>query len=361
MSLINRYILSTFGRIFLLSLAAFAGLYLLIDFFERVDDFIEYRATPYQYIFYFLGKVPLIVSQVAPLAVLMGVFMTLGGLSRNNELNALRASGISLVRIATPLLGVALLISVAVLTIVEYVVPITTRQTNYILETELKGRQQQTFRRDRIWLREGQNLIHVRLAVPEEGLMRGVTFYQVDEEFGLRRRLDADLGRYQGGGRWLFEEVVERTFDSDSGELATLTFDRERAIPFARVPDDFRAPTQKNVELGFRELRRAVRRLHAEGYDATRYRVDMHSRLAVPFASLIMALLGIPFALQKGRGASFASGIAITIGIGAAFHIINATITAFGYSAVLPPLFAAWSANLLFGMLGVWLLLSSRQ
>jgi lipopolysaccharide export system permease protein len=360
MSLINRYILSTFGRIFFLSLAAFAGLYLLIDFFERVDNLIEYRATPYQYLVYFLGKVPLIVSQVAPLAVLMGVFMTLGGLSRNNELNALRASGISLLRIAAPLLGVALLISGSVLIIVEYVVPISTRQSTYVMETELRGKTRQIFRRDRIWFREGQNLIHVRLAIPEEGLMRGITIYEVDEEFGMRRRLDADLALYENG-RWTFEEITERTFDPLSGELAELTFAPRGDLPFGRTPEDFRAPAQKNVELGFRELRQTVARLRAEGYDATRYRVDMHSRLAVPFASLIMALLGIPFALQKGRGTSFASGIAITIGIGAAFHIINATITAFGYSAVLPPLLAAWSANLLFGMLGIWLLLSTRQ
>jgi lipopolysaccharide export system permease protein len=360
MSLINRYILSTFGRIFFLSLTAFAGLYLLIDFFERVDSLIEYQATPYQYIAYFLGKIPLIVTQVAPLGVLMGVFMTLGGLSRNNELNALRASGISLLRIAAPLLGVALLISAAVLTLAEYVVPISTRQSTYIMETELKGQAQQIFRRDRVWFREGQNLIHVLLAIPEQGLMRGITFYEVDENFAMQRRLDADLARYEEGS-WTFEEVTERTFDPISGELATLSFAQRRTLPFSRTPKDFRAPAQKNVELGFRELRQTVMRLRAEGYDATRYRVDMHSRLAVPVASLIMALLGIPFALQKGRGTSFASGIAITIGIGAAFHIINATLTAFGYSSVLPPLLAAWSANLLFGMLGIWMLLSTRQ
>jgi lipopolysaccharide export system permease protein len=360
MSLINRYILSTFGRIFFLSLAAFAGLYLLIDFFERVDNLIEYQATPYQYLVYFLGKIPLIVVQVAPLAVLMGVFMTLGGLSRNNELNALRASGISLLRIAAPLLGVAMLISAAVLTLAEYLVPLSTRQSTYVMETELKGRVQQVFRRDRVWFREGQKLIHVRLAIPEQGLMRGITIYEVDEEFGMRRRLDADLAQYEDG-RWTFEAITERTFDPGSGELAALSFAERRTIPLGRAPEDFRAPAQKNVEFGFRELRQMVTRLADEGYDATRYRVDMHSRLAVPFASLIMALLGIPFALQKGRGTSFASGIALTVAIGAAFHIINATLTAFGYSAVLPPLLAAWSANLLFGMLGIWLLLSTRQ
>jgi lipopolysaccharide export system permease protein len=128
-----------------------------------------------------------------------------------------------------------------------------------------------------------------------------------------------------------------------------------------KTPEDFKMPEQKNTELGFRELYRISQRLQEEGYDAIRYRVDMHARLATPFAAVIMAFLGIPFALQKGRGSNIALGVAITIAIGAGFHIVNALITAFGYSAVLPPFVAAWSANILFGLFGLWLLLSVRQ
>ena len=113
MTLISRYILSTFCRIFSLALAAFIGLYLLVDFFERVDNFIEYGAAAHLYLQYFLYKIPFIAVQVTPLACLLAVFMTLGGFSRSNELTAMHGAGISLLRITLPLLGTGLLSAVA--------------------------------------------------------------------------------------------------------------------------------------------------------------------------------------------------------------------------------------------------------
>jgi lipopolysaccharide export system permease protein len=360
MRLLNRYILTTYARVFFLSLAAFAGLYLLIDFFERVDDFIEHQARFSLYLLYFLNKIPLIVTQVTPLAVLMGVFMTLGGLSRTNELTAMRASGLSLIRITLPLVGTAFLTALIILITSELLVPVSARKINFIFDAELRGRQHQIYKRDNIWFREGDTIVHVRLAQPEAGRLQRVTFFRMDEEFHLSARTDARQGEFSDGN-WVFEDLVIRSFTRDSGEIAATERLPSAALHLAKTPEDFKVPAQKNIELGFRDLYHLSRRLQAEGHDAIRYRVDMHSRLATPFASLIMAFLGIPFALQKGRGSGLAMGIAISVAIGAGFHIINAIIMALGYSAVVPPLFAAWAANLLFGLFGLWLLLSVRQ
>jgi lipopolysaccharide export system permease protein len=113
--------------------------------------------------------------------------------------------------------------------------------------------------------------------------------------------------------------------------------------------------------MGIRELGQLARKVESEGYDATRYRVDLQAQTATPFACVVMAFLGIPFALSKGRGASLAAGIAISVGIGVTYFILQAALQAFGYSGVLPPVVAAWSANLLFTLLGAWLLLLARE
>jgi hypothetical protein len=117
---------------------------------------------------------------------------------------------------------------------------------------------------------------------------------------------------------------------------AVENFDR-KPVELIKAPDDFRIVERKTEELGVRALHVMARKLAEEGYDATRYRVDMQARLATPFASVIMAFLGIPFALQKKRGASLAMGITISVAIGITYHIIQAILLAFGYSAVLPP------------------------
>ncbi len=84
----------------------------------------------------------------------------------------------------------------------------------------------------------------------------------------------------------------------------------------------------------------------------------MHARVSYPFASLIMAFLGIPFALRGGRSSGIAMGIGISLGIGFAYFIINAVILAYGAGGILPPLVAAWAPNGIFTMGGIWLALN---
>jgi len=359
-SLLNRYILSAFARTFGLALAAFAGIYLLVDFFERVDDFIEHHAHISQYLLYFTSKIPMIATQIAPMAVLMGVFMTLGALSRNSELTAMRAGGISLWRLTAPLLATALLIAGLIQVINEYVVPLSAQKVNYILHTQVRGKPQLVVRRDRLWFREGGAIVNVRLALPEKNSLQGVTIFRIGEDFQLHSRIDAPQATYTSGV-WMFEDVTVRQFSADLDTPPVVEHFARKPIELTKTPDDFRVAERKNEELGFRELRKMAKKLAEEGYDATRYRVDMHARLATPFASLIMAFLGIPFALQKKRGASLAMGITISVAIGITYHIIQAMLLAFGYSAVLPAAVAAWAPNLLFGLLGIWLLLMVRE
>ena len=360
MNILNRYITTAFARIFFISLSAFTGIYLLVDFFEKVDNFMEHQARASQYLLYFIIKIPLIVSQVIPLAVLMGVFMTLGGLSRTNELTAMRSGGISLWRVTMPLLVISFMASAGVLAANEYLIPLCATKTNNILEVEVKGKPPLALKRDRLWLREGDKILNIRLALPEQQALQGVAIFQMGEAFSLLERIDAPQATFSEG-KWSLKHSVVRRFDPQSAELAGIERMQEKPIELEKTPADFRAPEQSNEGMGFRELQSLSRKLQAEGYDATRHRVDMHARLATPFACLIMAFIGIPFALKKGRGANLSVGVAISVGIGISYYILHAILLAFGYSGVLPPLVAAWSANLLFGLLGVWMLLSVRE
>lgn len=360
MKLLHRYILQGFFRIFGLALATFVGIYLLVDFFEKVDQFMANEATIGQYVGYFLIKIPLIATQVTPLAVLMAVFMTLGGLSRSNEITAMRSGGLSLLRISLPLVAVALFISFTVLVASEFLTPICARKSNHLLHTEVRGKPEISYRRDRIWFREGSQLINIRLANPEQGTLQGLTIYQLGANELLERRIDATSAQFQEGG-WQLEKGTVRSFEGASGNLSKLERFETLAFPLGKTPKDFQVVETKKEELSFSELRSLAKKFLAEGYDATRYRVDMHARLATPFACLIMAFLGIPFALQKGRHSSIALGIAVSVAIGVSFFILQSIALALGYSSVLPPLVAAWSANLLFALFGLWLILSVRE
>jgi lipopolysaccharide export system permease protein len=357
---INNYILRKFFHIFGLSLAAFVGLYLLVDFFEKVDDLLEQRVGVAVYIGYFAAKVPLILVQVCPMAVLMGVFMTIGGLSRTSELTALWAGGVSLVRIAAPLLGTAGLISLAILLISEFFVPLSVKTTNEIWATRVQGRPAVEFKLDRLWFREGHQILNVRLADPDSVLLQGLSVFRFDEDFRLAERLEVPQAVYQQD-HWEASSAQRFLFSPSSGQLLKSERLSQKTLDLDKRPEDFRLAPAATEELNVRQLRSLADKLAAEGYEPRRLIVDMHNRFATPFATLIMAFIGIPFALQKGRGGSIALGIAVTVAIGFSYFVLHAVSMAMGYAALLPSILAAWSVNLLFFLLGLWMLLQEQS
>lgn len=360
MKLINRFLLKHFLRILLLSCAAFIGIYLLIDFFEKISDFIDHKATAADYLNYLLNSIPLILVQVLPLAILMTVVLTLGGLGRTNEVTAMRACGISLWKIVQPFMALALLVSILLLLLNEFIIPYNAQALNQLLEVKLSGKQKLTLTRGEVWYRDQGRIINVTLADPQQQQLQGVTIFSVDEQAQLQKRREAPLASYRNGA-WVARKLTERTFDKGSGDLLQTRTLNNQILEIGRTPDDFAAPEGRNNELNYQQLTRLVKKLEQEGLEATRHRVDMHSRLAAPFTCLIMAFLGVPFALQKGRRSNIALGIGLSLGIGVVYFILQSLVAAFGYSGALPPLLAAWSTNLIFLMFGVWMLLSVKE
>ncbi len=360
MNLINRFLLKHFLRILLLSCTAFIGIYLLIDFFEKISDFIDHKASLADYASYLLNSIPPIFIQILPLAILMTVVLTLGGLGRTNEVTAMRACGISLWKVVQPFMGLALGMSLFVLLLNEFIVPYNAQALNQLLEIKLKGKQQLTLTRGEIWYRDQQRIINVTLANPQQLLLQGVTIFTVDEQAQLTTRLESPRVRYHDGG-WQADTLTERVFDQRTGDLLETRTLSRRVLELGRTPDDFVLPEGRNNELNYQQLSKLVDKLEQEGLDATRQRVDMHGRLATPFTCLIMAFLGVPFALQKGRRSNIALGIGLSLGIGVVYFILQSLIAAFGYSGALPPLLAAWTTNLIFLLFGVWLLLSVKE
>ncbi|HEY5674489.1 MAG TPA: LPS export ABC transporter permease LptG [Malonomonas sp.] len=360
MKLINIFLLKHFLRILLLSIGAFIGIYLLIDFFEKISDFIDHKASLADYLTYLLNSIPIILAQIMPLAILMTVVLTLGSLGRTNEVTAMRACGISLWKIVQPFMALALLLSILLLLLNEFIVPLNAKALNQLLEVKLKGNLQVSLTRDEIWYRDNERIIKITLANPAQQTLEGVTIFNIDRNSRLRERLEIPSLSYDNE-RWQAQQLERRSFDPQTGDLLATVSETDASLDIGRTPQDFTLSEKSNNELNFQQLQRLVTRLELEGYDATRHRVDMHNRLAAPFTCLIMAFLGVPFALQRGRGSNIALGIGLSLAIGVVYFILQSTVTAFGYSAALPPTVAAWTSNIIFLMVGVWMLLSVKE
>lgn len=360
MKILNRFLLQHFIRILSLCIAAFIGIYLLIDFFEKVDDLIEYKATAWDYFIYLSNNVPFIFVQILPLAILTTMVLTLGGLSRTNEITAMRACGVNLWQIVRPLMTLTLLLSFLLLFLNEFVIPWNTKQLNNLLEVKLKGKQQIQLTRNEIWYRNNNQIINIAVADLQKQQLQGVKVFTFDEQQKITKRQDATIVHFDNGA-WQTTSLTEMIFDSESGNLVETINLKNQILDLDRSPEDFSGRKNWNNELNYRQLATMAEKLEREGYDATRQKVDMHSRLAAPFTCLIMGFLGVPFALQRGRHSNMALGIGLSLGIGVIYFIIQSLVMAFGYSNAIPPLFAAWSANFIFLLLGIWLLLNVQE
>lgn len=356
MGIIRRYITITYLKLLGLSVGSFVTIYLVIDFLEKIGRFSQAFVKPHLIIFYFLFKIPSIMNQIMPLAVLMATLLTLGTLSRTSEIIAIQSCGISLRKISEPLLAIAFLLSLLTFFSNETIVPAFSQRMKYIEEVQIMGRNPSTFfRLNNIWYKEKNYMLQARLFIPTSRTLKGVTLWQTTENMQPVKRLEAEEGTWNGHF-WTLSNVVERDFAG--GRVISTTTSKTMPVPLNLGIDDLKTWDKYAEDMGFFKLKRYAENLSKGGYDATIYQARMHSKVSLPFACLIMAFLGIPFALRGGRSSGIALGIGLSLGIGFAYFIINAILISLGQTGILPPLIAAWAANLIFTLSAIWLTLT---
>ena len=359
MRLIDRYLLSIFGRLCGLCLGTFVAIYLVIDFLEKFRRFSRAGAAIGHMLQFFAWEVPEIVYQTTPLAVLMATVLTIGTLARSSELVALQSAGISLTRIASPLIACSLTISCALLGASETLLPTATERLAYIDQVLIaKKPPSAAFRQDNIWYRDNDTLLRARKFDPERQLLSGVTLWRITPDFVPQQRVDAASGILVAGG-WELRDVITR--DMQNGGISGTSARPAMTVPLNLKPEDLRNLQKYADNLSFSRLRSYAAKLRDAGYDASRYETMMHARLAQAFAPLVMASLGIPFALRSSRSSGIARGVGLSLGLGFAYFITNAFSIALGQATTIPPLLAGWSANALFLGIGCWLTLSRRH
>jgi len=354
LSILTRYLSREFIRLFLLCLSGATALYIVVDLFDRIDQFLRFGATAGEIVLYLLFKIPLMVYQVVPAVMLMSVLLTLGLLARRNEILAFRTSGIPVWRIAAPFVWISLAVSIGAFLLNEYLVPPAFQRSEYIRRVLIKGKTPTGLAvRNRIWFKGEDGIYNIASFLPSKNELQGITILSVARPFRLVHRLDAVRGRWEAE-RWIFYDVVERTFAPDGG--MTTTFAPEKEIRLSETPADFQEIQEEAEGMPFSTLRRYVKEIEADGYDPTPYRVELHKKIAFPLLNMITVFLGIPFSLRLPRHGGLALGIGASLAAGFLYWILFAVTLSVGQAGLLPPFVSAWAANVLFGILGVFLL-----
>ena len=361
MYILNHYILKQFLRMALLCQSGAITLFLIAEFIERIDDFIEENATLTDATLYFLYKIPHLVFLSVPLTVLLASTFTLILLSRANEVVAMRAGGLSLYRIIAPILLASLGISFLTFLANEYVVPHANRRGEYIRRVNIQKTGLRTHaQRDKIWYRsENDTIWQITHYDPLSRKMRGVTLYRMDRRNRLKQRIDAAEAVWAPAKKhWEFRKGVIHDFAGE-GKIKQKTF-RKKVFALAEKPEDFKKTGRNPETMNYQELCRYVENLRKSGVDPTRYVVDMWAKISAPFISFVLAFVGAPFCIRSSRSGGAALGVAIAIGIGAVYLVLFHASLSFGHAGRLPPILAAWGPNAVFLAGGGYFLASIR-
>ena len=357
---LHRYVIREYLKIFSLSLSSLLLIYVIVLFFQKVELFVKYNAPFYLIFLYLLYKIPEVIFQwTLPYGVLLATLLTLGTLSRHSEITAMKAGGVSLYRITFPLFFIVLFISLCSFLGNEYLVPLTNHKTRHLLSVQLRKESPASFFKNyKIWYRSDHHIFNIQLLDPKKKALKGVTLYEFDDRFRCLQRIDASEVKWING-KWKFYDGSVRDFD-EGGSIQTTPF-RELEVFLAENWESFENIERQSREMSYTDLRTYVQRIQAAGYDSTRYLVELYAKLSYPFLNLIMILIGIPFALKTGRSGGVALSIGVSVLIGFAYGVTFYVFLSFGKSGVLSPFLSAWIPTILFGLAGIFTLMSVRQ
>jgi LPS export ABC transporter permease LptF/LPS export ABC transporter permease LptG len=362
--ILDRYVTMSYLRVFALAALGMAAIFYISTFLDLSDKVFKGDATWAMLGAYFWYATPQYVYYVIPLSVLMATLVTMGGLVKNNELIVMKACGISLYRIALPLLLCSVLAGLTLFALDEQILGPANRRAES-LRRVMRGGSLDSDALSRRWIvaRDG-SIYNYNVFDAPAGRMLGLSVFEFDADMShLRRRTFSETAMYAGGGLsadprgWRLERGWTRDFDASgepSGFEAFATTDRslEPASYFGTEPPDARF-------MGFTQLRAYTARLQAGGFDVLAQQVALARKLSFPFVTVIMTIIAIPFAVTMGRGGALA-GVGIGIALAMTYWTTLSIFAAMGAGGLMTPALAAWAPNLLFGAGAAYLLLTVR-
>jgi LPS export ABC transporter permease LptG/LPS export ABC transporter permease LptF len=356
--IIDRYLVREYLAFMGLGLAVAATLFVMVDLLQTLDRYLRLKPPLGFILEHFVYRLPAALHLYLPVVMLVAtifLFLTLG---RYHELTALKAAGISLYRVSSPILGLGLAIAIGAGLFQELALPTLNERGEEVDRVKIRGLAPRHLQsRHRLWVRSSDSRFYrVELLHPGTNDMFGVTILELDREFRLTSRLDARRAHWTTAG-WELSDGAYREIAAD-GTVQTLPFS-STAVDLNDEMDDFTRIQKPVNAMSFRELKDYITRLEAAGFQIRKHLVELYAKLSFPLVNLVMVLVAIPLALQSPRGGRL-FGIGLAIGVMAGYLVVHYVALAFARADLLPPLIAAWTANIIFMGIGVSLLLRAR-
>jgi len=355
---LKRYVLKTFLSFYLLSAAGFVGIFLIGDFFERVDEFISRGAPMSDMILYYFYKIPFVAFYMAPQAVLLATVMAISSLAKTNEITAMKACGVSVTRITLPVIAASLIIAFLVLASSEFISPKTSREMNHIFYVKVRGGQTSIIyiEKEKIWYKSKTGAIwNIGTYDSDKATLSQVSIFQTRGNQFITRRIDAEKAVWIDN-QWQFFDGSIRSFGPKG--LETTEFFEKRSFIVPETPSDFIIHKKRQEEMSVRNMYEEIKEYQSVGKDVVDKWVDLNFRLSYPFIAVVLSIIGIPLSLRSSRHGGLLFSVAINLASGVAFSFLYAMCLSLGRGGTFDPILASWGPIVLFTCMGFYLLLT---
>lgn len=345
MKKIDRYILKQFLGTFILSISLIIIIVIVFDVSEKIEDFVSKKAPIKKIIFdYYLNFIPYFINLFSPLFTFIAVIFFTSRLASRSEIVAILSNGVSFNRMLRPYWIAATIIATLSLLLNSYIIPFANKKRINFEETYVKNK----YFNDKV---------HIHMQI-EPGTFIYVERYEVDRNFGLKFSMEKLEGRKlkykllsdgitwdSTSCKWRIQNYVIRTFENDKENL---TRGQTLDTTIALHPSDFGRKSNNMETMTLPELTRFINEERLKGTpNLEMFEVEKYKRVAMPFATFILTIIGVSLSSRKVRG-----GIGIHIGLGLiisfSYILFMQVSSTFAARGQLSPLIAVWIPNIIY-------------
>ena len=357
MKILKRYVLEQFVKVYLLTAAGLIGIFLIVDFFERIDEFLAKDAPMIDLISYYIFKIPFIAFYMAPQGVLLATAITLASLAKNNEFTVMKACGISITGITFPIIGASCVIALTVLASSEFLSPITNQKMNYIFMGKVQARASYgKIPTNNLWFKSvNGDIWNVDYFDPYKSRLEEIIILKPGPDHSIVQRIDAREAVWVIN-KWKFMDGYIRKFDKNG--IKSTKYFKNKFFVTPETPKNLSKAHRRPEEISLSGLYKKIQTEELKGKDTTMNWIELHRNISYPFISVVMALLAIPLSIRSSRHGGLLFCVGVNIAMGFMFSFLYAMSISLGKGGTFDPILAAWGPNVLFTVLGFYLLLT---
>ena len=351
MKIFDRYLTKNFLFPLAYCLFLFMFLYVIADIFSNLEDILQNK-VPIAILFQYYGSfIPTIFVQTLPIASLLAIVYMLSMFNKNNELTAAKACGISISGLLLPIFIISIMLGLLNFIMNETVVPNGMIKAERIKSEYIKSRygdaKKASLIEDLTFYSKKNQLVYAQSFSLESNSLTGIIIIERDNEHRLRRKILAGKASWKNE-KWTFYNCIIYRFDTAGKSSGNPLVFKEKIIDLAETPQQLQGYEFQSEYMSYKELKSHINRLSGSNSKILNsMKTDLYFKTALPFVSIIIILLGIPFALSTKRGGAM-SGIGTSIFIGLLYYGSIYVVLAMGKGGLLPPLVAAHLPNILF-------------